>query len=104
MSMEILKKMNTTTVQYIKDKQGKDILAVIPVEQYNQMLYNEADIESVYEISEKQKEILAQDLKDLEEDILTGNETNNFSWEDIQKEVKLKRGSMLSIFFIQKGK
>ena len=93
-----------TTVQYIKDKQGKDILAVIPVEQYNQMLYNEADIESVYEISEKQKEILAQDLKDLEEDILTGNETNNFSWEDIQKEVKLKRGSMLSIFFIQKGK
>ena len=68
------------------------------------MLYNEADIESVYEISEKQKEILAQDLKDLEEDILTGNEANNFSWEDIQKEVKLKKGSMLSIFFIQKEK
>jgi len=35
---------------------------------------------------------LAQDLKDLEEDILTGNETNNFSWEDIQKEVKLRYG------------
>jgi len=89
--MEILKKMNTI-VQYIKDKQGKDILAVIPIEQYNQMLYNEADIESVYEISEKQKEILAQDLKELEEDILTGNEANNFSWEDIQKEVKLRYG------------
>ena len=44
--------------QYIKDAQGNDILAVIPIEAYNEWRFEKADLNNTQEITEWQKEIL----------------------------------------------
>lgn len=57
--------MNANT-QYIKDAQGNDILAVIPIEAYNEWRFEKADLNNNQEIADWQKEILDESLRELE--------------------------------------
>lgn len=52
--------------QYIKDAQGNDILAVIPIEAYNEWRFEKADLNNNLEIADWQKEILDESLRELE--------------------------------------
>jgi hypothetical protein len=52
--------------QYIKDAQGNDILAVIPIEAYNEWRFEKADLNNNQEIADWQKEILDESLRELE--------------------------------------
>ena len=52
--------------QYIKDAQGNDILAVIPIEAYNEWRFEKTDLNNTQEITDWQKEILDESLRELE--------------------------------------
>ncbi|GJH41724.1 hypothetical protein RCZ04_22740 [Capnocytophaga sp. HP1101] len=52
-----------STVQYIKDFQGNDILAVIPVEEYRFLRERAFGEEDEYEIPEAHKRILDERIK-----------------------------------------
>ena len=52
--------------QYIKDAQRNDILAVIPIESYNEWRFEKADLNNTQEITDWQKEILDESLRELE--------------------------------------
>ncbi|MFC2270939.1 MAG: hypothetical protein ACFNJN_01350 [Capnocytophaga ochracea] len=75
-----------TTAQYIKDSEGNDILAVIPMETYNEWRFEKADLSNTQEIPEWHKEILDESLKEFEE---TG-ETED--WEVLKLKFKQKYG------------
>ena len=68
--------------QYIKDAQGNDILAVIPIEAYNEWRFEKADLNSTQEITDWQKEILDESLRELE---LTGEAED---WDVLKFKIK----------------
>jgi len=75
-----------TTAQYIKDSEGNDILAVIPMETYNEWRFEKADLNNTQEIPEWHKEILDESLKEFEE---TGEAED---WEVLKLKFKQKYG------------
>lgn len=72
--------------QYIKDAQGNDILAVIPIEAYNEWRFEKADLNSTQEITDWQKEILDESLRELE---LTGEAED---WDVLKFKIKQRYG------------
>ena len=68
--------------QYIKDAQGNDILAVIPIESYNEWRFEKADLNNTQEIADWQKEILDESLRELE---LTGEAED---WDVLKFKIK----------------
>lgn len=83
--------MNTTT-QFIKDANGNNLLAVLPVEDYNELLYNGIDFKNTQDIPQWHKEILDQDLENLEVSLSENNSSDNWTWEEIENEIKQKYG------------
>ena len=75
-----------TAAQYIKASQGNDILAVIPMDTYNEWRFGKADLSNTQEIPEWHKEILDESLKEFE---LT-NEAED--WEVLKVKYKQKYG------------
>ena len=80
------------TAQYIKDAQGNNILAVISMDEYTQYLYDKADLQEVQDIPQWHKEILDQDLQNLEMSLAKGDDSDNWSLEEIGREIKEKYG------------
>ena len=80
------------TAQYIKDAQGNNILAVISMDEYTQYLYDKADLQEVQDIPQWHKEILNQDLQNLEMSLAKGDDSDNWSLEEIGREIKEKYG------------
>ena len=72
--------------QYIKDAQGNDILAVIPIEAYNEWRVEKADLKNTQEIADWQKEILDESLRELE---LTGEAED---WDVLKFKIKQRYG------------
>lgn len=72
--------------QYIKDAQGNDILAVIPIEVYNEWRFEKADLNNTQEIADWQKEILDESLRELE---LTGEAED---WDVLKFKIKQRYG------------
>lgn len=72
--------------QYIKDAQGNDILAVIPIEAYNEWRFEKADLNNTQEIANWQKEILDESLRELE---LTGEAED---WDVLKFKIKQRYG------------
>ena len=72
--------------QYIKDAQGNDILAVIPIEAYNEWRFEKADLTNPQEIADWQKEILDESLRELE---LTGEAED---WDVLKFKIKQRYG------------
>ncbi|WP_304346858.1 hypothetical protein [Capnocytophaga leadbetteri] len=72
--------------QYIKDAQGNDILAVIPIESYNEWRFEKADLNNTQEIADWQKEILDESLRELE---LTGEAED---WDVLKFKIKQRYG------------
>ena len=72
--------------QYIKDAQGNDILAVIPIEAYNEWRIEKADLNNTQEITDWQKEILDESLRELE---LTGEAED---WDVLKFKIKQRYG------------
>ena len=68
--------------QYIKDAQGNDILAVIPIEAYYEWRCEKADLNNTQEIADWQKEILDESLRELE---LTGEAED---WDVLKFKIK----------------
>lgn len=80
------------TAQYIKDAQGNNILAVISMDEYTQYLYNKADLQEVQDIPQWHKEILDQDLQNLEISLAKDDNSDNWGLEEIEREIKEKYG------------
>ena len=72
--------------QYIKDAQGNDILAVIPIESYNEWRFEKADLNNTQEIADWQKEILDESVRELE---LTGEAED---WDVLKFKIKQRYG------------
>ena len=72
--------------QYIKDAQGNNILAVIPIEAYNEWRFEKADLNNNQEIADWQKEILDESLRELE---LTGEAED---WDVLKFKIKQRYG------------
>ena len=72
--------------QYIKDAQGNDILAVIPIEAYNELRFEKSDLNNTQEITDWQKEILDESLRELE---LTGEAED---WDVLKFKIKQRYG------------
>ena len=72
--------------QYIKDAQGNDILAVIPIGSYNEWRFEKADLNNTQEITDWQKEILDESLRELE---LTGEAED---WDVLKFKIKQRYG------------
>lgn len=80
------------TAQYIKDVHGNDVLAVISVDEYNQFLYNKADLQEVQDIPQWHKEILDQDLQNLEISLAKYDNSDDWSLKEVQEEIRKKYG------------
>lgn len=60
------------------------------MDEYTQYLYDKADLQEVQEIPQWHKEILDQDLQNLEMSLAKGDDSDNWSLEEIEREIKEK--------------
>lgn len=79
------------TTQFIKDNQGKNIFAVVSLEEYNNLQYEKANLKET-NIPHWHKEVLDEDLKRLEQDLAVDSFSNELTWEELKKEIKMKYG------------
>ncbi|MDO5608355.1 MAG: endonuclease [Capnocytophaga sp.] len=80
------------TAQYIKDAQRNNILAVISIDEHTQFLYDKADLKETQDIPQWHKDILQQDLQNLEISLAEDTNSDNWSLEEIEREIKEKYG------------